>query len=248
MLDIDALNAEFEGKTAEDLLQWGFDHFDASRIVLSTSFGAEGVALIHMLVNLRRIPRVFTIDTGRHFPETYAIWDEVVRRYGIAIESYSPDPDELSRLLAGRGPNLFYDSVESRKACCHVRKVRPLARALAGAELWISALRREQGESRRRLPHLDYSEQYRLHKLYPLASWLEDNVWAYVRNNGVPYSRLYDQGFLTIGCAPCTRPVRPAEGPRAARWWWERDEQKECGIHLEEGRVVRQRRPADYQI
>ncbi len=248
MFDVDRLNSDFEHRTAEEILRWVFDHFSPHRVALSTAFGAEGVALIHMLVNLRRVPRIFTIDTGRHFPETYEVWQEVVQRYGVAIESYSPHPDDLRQLLAGHGPNLFYESVEQRRACCHVRKVLPLQRALRDTDVWISALRREQGETRAGLPHFERSEQYGLLKVHPLATWLEENVWTYVRDNGVPYSRLYDRGFLTIGCAPCTRPVRPAEGPRAARWWWEQDEPKECGIHLEQGRVVRRRRPPDYQI
>jgi len=248
MLNIDALNEDFEHQPAEAILRWAFEQFDPGRIALSTSFGAEGMVLVHTLVNMGRVPRIFTIDTGRHFPETYEIWEEVVRRYGVAIECFSPDPEDLSQLLAGHGPNLFYESVELRKACCRVRKVLPLQRALRDTDLWISALRRGQGESRQDLPHLDYSEEHGLHKLYPLATWEEENVWSYLRNNGVPYCRLYDRGYSTIGCAPCTRPTRPAEGPRAARWWWEEDEQKECGIHVEQGRVVRTKRPGDYQI
>ncbi|MBN2193715.1 MAG: phosphoadenosine phosphosulfate reductase family protein [Polyangiaceae bacterium] len=145
MANIDALNEKFEHQPAEAILRWAFEHFDPRRIALSTSFGAEGLVLIHTLVSMRLVPCIFTIDTGRHFPETYEIWDEVVRRYGLAIECYSPSPEDLSRLLAGHGPNLFYESVELRKACCRVRKVLPLQRALRDTDLWISALRKERG-------------------------------------------------------------------------------------------------------
>ncbi len=245
--DLTALNARFEKASATEILQWTFQQFTAERVVFSTSFGAEGMALMHMLVTLGHIPRIFTIDTGRNFQETYDVWNEAVQRWGVAIESYSPDPHDLSQLLDGKGPNLFYESVENRKNCCHVRKVRPLLQALQGSDVWMAPLRRDQGESRREIRILDWNQTHQLYKICPLANWLEENVWTYIRSNDVPYNQLYDRGFLTIGCAPCTRPVRPGEGPRSSRWWWEQEETKECGIHIEEGKVVRTRR-LDFQI
>jgi phosphoadenosine phosphosulfate reductase len=247
-LDLDKLNRDFESKTATEILQWTYDRFDHDRIKVSTSFGAEGMVLVHMLVSMGIKPRVFTVDTGRMFQETYDVWDQAAERFGIEIESYSPDPGELRRLLAGKGPNLFYESVENRKACCHVRKVLPLKPALEGVDVWLAALRREQGDSRADMNIVAWSEQYHLYKICPLATWLEQNIWTYVRSNDVPYNNLYDQGFKTIGCAPCTRAVRMGEGVRSGRWWWEADEQKECGIHIEDGKVMRAKPARNFQI
>ncbi len=246
-IDLPTLNARFETASATEILQWTFQRFPAERVVFSTSFGAEGMALMHILVSMGHMPRIFTIDTGRNFQETYEVWNEAVQRWGVTIESYSPDPEDLSKLLDGKGPNLFYESVENRKRCCHVRKVRPLLRALKGSDVWMAALRRDQGESRREIPIIDWNETHQLYKVCPLANWLEENVWTYIRSNDVPYNQLYDRGFMTIGCAPCTRPVRPGEGLRSGRWWWEKEEAKECGIHIEDGKVVRKRK-LDFQI
>ena len=247
-LDLDKLSSAFESKSATDILRWTYDNFDPDAIRLSTSFGAEGMVMIDILVSMGLKPRVFTVDTGRMFQETYDVWSEAVKKYGIRIESYSPDPDALRELLADGGPNLFYESVENRKRCCTVRKVLPLKPALAGAAVWLTSLRRSQGESRSDIQIVSHSNQYDLYKICPMANWLEENVWTYIRDNGVPYNKLYDQGFKTIGCAPCTRPVRMAEGVRAGRWWWETTEQKECGIHIEEGGVVRAKSVRNFQI
>ncbi len=238
-LDLDALNAGFESAAATDILNWTFGQFPAGDVAFSTSFGAEGMTLMHMLVTLGFKPRMFTIDTGRNFQETYDVWNEAIKRFGVEIESYSPDAGDLQELLKGHGPNLFYESVENRKRCCHVRKVLPLKRALKGASVWLAPLRRDQGESRRDLRIVDWNETHQLYKVCPMANWLEENVWTYIRSNDVPYNKLYDRGFMTIGCAPCTRPVRPGEGIRSGRWWWEPDEAKECGIHVEDGKVTR---------
>jgi phosphoadenosine phosphosulfate reductase len=246
-LDLEHLNARFEHQSATDILRWTFETFAPGKVAFSTSFGAEGMALLHLMVSSGYRPRVFTIDTARNFQETYDVWHEAVERLGVEIECYNPYPADIRELLAGQGPNLFYESVENRKACCHVRKVRPLPEALAGADVWMTALRREQAESRRDLQILSWSETYGLYKTCPLANWLQENVWSYIRANDVPYNKLYDKGFLTIGCAPCTRPVRPAEGIRSGRWWWEPEEPKECGIHIEGGKVVRKPK-TDFQI
>jgi phosphoadenosine phosphosulfate reductase len=247
-LNLEKLNETFDNTSATEILKWTFDHFEAGRIAMSTSFGAEGMVLIHMLVSMGLKPRIFTIDTGRNFQETYDVWEETIKRYGVEIEAYYPDPEALRELVKTEGPNLFYNSVENRQNCCNVRKVQPLTRALADADVWLAALRRGQGESRRELDIVARSEQHDVIKICPLANWFEENVWTYVRSNGVAYNKLYDQGFLTIGCAPCTRPVRPAEGIRSGRWWWEEDAKKECGIHIEDGKVVRKKAPTNYQI
>lgn len=247
-VDLEMLSKEFEHTSATDILKWTYDHFDADRIKLSTSFGAEGMVLIHMLVSMGLKPRIFTIDTGRNFQETYDVWEETLQRYEVEIEAFYPEPADLRELLKDRGPNLFYENVENRKSCCHVRKVLPLQRALDDADVWLAGLRRQQGESRQALDIISPNKQHGVIKVCPLANWFEENVWTYVRSNGVPYNKLYDKGFLTIGCAPCTRPVRPAEGIRSGRWWWEDDDKKECGIHIEDGKVVRKKAPTDFQI
>ncbi|NQU39069.1 MAG: phosphoadenylyl-sulfate reductase [Lentisphaerae bacterium] len=244
----DQLTHDFESSSATDILKWTFETFQEDKVALSTSFGAEGCALIHMIVTMGYKPRIFTVDTGRNFQETYDVWDRLVKRYGIEIESYSPDPADLRQLLKGKGPNLFYESVENRSQCCFVRKVKPLKVALAGADAWLSALRRDQSEGRRNIEIVSRSEAHNVTKICPLANWLEENVWTYIRSNDVPYIKLYDQGFTTIGCAPCTRPVRPGEGKRSGRWWWESDDKKECGIHIEDGKVTPRRPAANFQI
>jgi phosphoadenosine phosphosulfate reductase len=247
-LDLEKLNEEFESKSATDVLRWTYDNFDHDRIKLSTSFGAEGIALIDILVNMGINPNIFTVDTGRLFQETYDVWAEVVEKYDVKIVSHSPDPEELRKLYEGGSPNLFYDSVENRKRCCYVRKVLPLKSALKDTDVWLSSLRRTQGDSRRDLPIISPSSQYDLYKIYPMANWLEQNVWTYIRANSVPYDKLYDQGFKTIGCAPCTRPVRMGESVRSGRWWWEETEEKECGIHIEDGVIMRTKPAKNYQI
>jgi phosphoadenosine phosphosulfate reductase len=248
-LDLKKLNAEFEQQSATSIIDWTYKTFAPDTIKLSTSFGAEGMVLIHLLKDRLDQPRVFTIDTGRNFQETYDVWQEAIDRYQIEIEAFGPAAADLTGLLNKQGPNLFYKSVENRKQCCHVRKVLPLARALADAKVWISGLRRGQGEARKDIDIITWVEQHQVFKIHPLANWFEANVWEFVRNNNVPYNKLHDQGFPTVGCAPCTRPVRPAEGLRSGRWWWEEDEHKECGLHLEDGKLVpKKQAPNNYTI
>jgi thioredoxin-dependent adenylylsulfate APS reductase len=235
-LPIDAvrLSAEFEQAAALDILQWCYTTFDPQRIKFSTSFGAEGMVLLHMLVTLAKHPRVFTIDTGRLFPDTYNVWQEVVARYGIEIETFFPEAADIAALTRTQGPNLFYDSVEQRKQCCFVRKVKPLKKALADTDAWITGIRRGQSEARDAIAIVSYSHEHHLHKICPLAKWSETDVWEYIRNNNVPYDKTHDLGYMSIGCQPCTRPSRPAEGQRSCRWWWEKDTHKECGLHRAE--------------
>lgn len=247
-IDIKMLNQDFEDRSATSIIQWIYETFDPSVVKLSTSFGAEGMVLIHLLKQQVESPRVFTIDTGRNFQETYDVWQEAIDKYKIEIEAFYPDPADLAGLLNKAGPNLFYESLANRKQCCHVRKVKPLKKALADAEVWISGIRRQQGQTRQDLDIVSWVEQHQVYKICPLANWFEANVWEFVRENGVPYNKLHDQGFPTIGCAPCTRPVRPAEDMRSGRWWWEADQVKECGIHLEDGKLVPKKPPINYRI
>ena len=202
----------------------------AGRIAFTTSFGLEDQVLLHHLAEAGIDVDVVTLDTGRLFPETYATWEETERRYGRRIRAIYPRHDALESLVAGQGINGFYNSREARVACCDVRKVEPLARALAGA--WITGLRADQSAQRRGVDLVEADRARGLLKLNPLSDWTRDAVAVFAREQQVPVNPLHEQGFLSIGCAPCTRAVRPGEPERAGRWWWEDDARKECGLHL----------------
>jgi phosphoadenosine phosphosulfate reductase len=201
------------------------------RIGFASSFGAEDMVVLDMLSRLHLRPKVFTLDTGRLPQETYDLMDVARSRYG-AIEIYAPAAARVEEIVGEHGPNLFYRSIELRKLCCHVRKIEPLHRALDGLDAWITGLRREQAPTRTAIAHVepDRANGSRV-KINPLADWTWDAIWTYIRAHDVPYNALHDRGFPSIGCAPCTRAVRPGEDPRAGRWWWEQQDQKECGLH-----------------
>ncbi len=223
---------ELESKDAVELLGWALARW-GPRIALASSFGAEDVVLIDMLMKLGPRARVFTLDTGRLHSETYALAQALRDRYGLAIEVYFPQAEPVEAMVREHGVNLFYASVPNRKLCCGVRKVEPLRRALHGLDAWITGLRREQAVTRGEVRKVEVDLQHDgILKLNPLADWTWDQVWAYIRAYEVPYNALHDQGFPSIGCAPCTRPVEPGEDLRAGRWWWEQDAAaKECGLH-----------------
>ena len=210
-----------------------------SPAVLASSFGAEDMVVLDLIARDGLAIGIFTLDTGRLPRETHALVAEVRRRYGLEIEVFSPWPDSVAAYVEQHGIDGFYDGVDSRKACCAVRKVEPLRRALAGKRGWITGLRREQAETRATVAEAEHDAAHRLWKFSPLADWSEDEVWQYLRTNRVPYNALHDRGYPSIGCEPCTRAVKPGEHPRAGRWWWERDgERKECGLHEIPVRVV----------
>jgi len=211
-------------------LEWAISRF-GSKVALASSFGAEDVVLIDMLTKLGGKTRVFTIDTGRLHQGTYNVMDAIREKYGIPIEVYFPRTEEVEEMVREHGLNLFYKGVEFRTLCCHVRKVEPLKRALSTFDAWITGLRREQAPSRASIEKVEIDHVNNgLVKINPLADWTSQQVWAYIRRNNVPYNILLDQGYTSIGCAPCTRPIKPGEDPRAGRWWWERGT-KECGLH-----------------
>ena len=196
------------------------------------SFGAEDMVLLDVIA--KQVPRieVFTLDTGRLPEETHALLDTVRNNYSISIRAYFPDSSTVEAWVEQNGPNAFYRSVAQRLQCCHIRKVEPLRRALARKKSWVTGLRREQSASRQNLQIEAWDEANGLIKLSPLLEWTAEDVWAYIQTHGVPYNALHDRGYPSIGCAPCTRAVRPGEDSRAGRWWWEQASQKECGLHL----------------
>lgn len=224
--------AELEGASAPALLGWALERW-GERVALGTAFQAEGMVLLDMAWRLDPSVRVFTIDTGRLPGETHELIQRVREHYGLTVEVLFPEAPRVEELVRLGGPNLFYRSSAERLACCRVRKVEPLRRALAGLDAWISGLRREQASTRSAARRLEHDPvRPGVVKINPLVDWSEEEVWAYLTTHEVPYHTLYERGYRSIGCAPCTRPSRPGEGPRAGRWWWEREEQpKECGLH-----------------
>jgi len=203
-----------------------------SPTALASSFGAEDMVLLDLIARDGLAIDVFTIDTGRLPRETHALIAEVRRRYGIEVEVFSPWPDSVEAYVAEHGIDGFYDGVEQRVACCHVRKVEPLRRALASRRGWITGLRRDQADSRVNVTEAEHDPVHRKWKFSPLTSWTAEEVWEYLRENHVPYNALHDRGYPSIGCEPCTRAVKPGEHPRAGRWWWKQeDAKKECGLH-----------------
>ena len=228
--DFIRLQEEVEGLSATDALRFALDRFHP-RIALASSFGAEDVVVIDLLVRVRPDARIFTLDTGRLHEETYEVAEKIRRRYGIQIETLFPDRDEVERLERDKGLFSFRESIANRKECCGIRKVVPLRRALSGLDAWITGLRREQAVTRGEMRRLEADDTFGLLKLNPLVEWSEAMVWEHIRANDLPYNALHDRSFPSIGCAPCTRPVAKGEDVRAGRWWWELPEQKECGLH-----------------
>lgn len=226
------ISEQLESKDAKEVLRWGVERF-FPKIAFSSSFGAEDVVVIDLLSRIKPQAAIFTLDTGRLPEETYEVMDRIRERYGVKIVSYFPQREAVERLEREKGFYSFRQSVENRKECCGIRKVEPLNRALSGLEAWITGLRREQALTRTRLEKVEADlGRGGIAKLNPLADWTTEQVWDHIRKNNVPYNKLHDLGFPSIGCAPCTRAVRPGEELRAGRWWWELPEHKECGLHV----------------
>ncbi|MEM2865469.1 MAG: phosphoadenylyl-sulfate reductase [Candidatus Bathyarchaeia archaeon] len=229
--ELEGLRRKFEDEDAEAILEWALDKFHP-KIALASSFSAEDVVLIDMLCKVHGNPRIFTIDTGRLPQETYILIDRVRDRYGVTIEVYFPRTGDVEAMVRNHGPNLFYRDLDSRILCCNVRKVEPLTRALKSLEAWITGLRRGQAPSREGIAKIELDQDHGgLVKINPIADWSTEQVWTYIVENKVPYNELYDKGYSSIGCAPCTRPIGPGQFERAGRWWWEVDAVKECGLH-----------------
>lgn len=229
--DIEVLNKKFEEKSPQELLEWGLNTYHPN-IALAWS-GAEDVALVDMMVKINPEARIFTLDTGRLNQETYELIDVVRKKYKIQVEVLLPDSAEVEKMVRERGANFFYESTEARKLCCNVKKVKPLKKMLATLDGWITGLRRDQAVTRTALNKIEIDDTFGgILKLNPLAGWSHDDVWTYIKENDVPYNKLHDMGYPSIGCAACTRAVEPGEDIRAGRWWWETPESKECGLHV----------------
>lgn len=226
----------FESKEAREVIVWAVSEF-REKVALSSSFSAEDVVIIDMLVDvcneLGVEPNVFTIDTGRLPNETYEVIDRIRGKYNIEIKVYFPDYREVEEMVRRYGMNLFYESIEKRELCCEIRKVKPLKRALEGMNAWITGLRREQSITRKDIRKVEIDNVHNgIYKINPLADWSENMVWEYIKQRKLPYNSLYDKGYASIGCEPCTRPIKKTEDIRSGRWWWESPENRECGIHI----------------
>ncbi len=224
------LNAWLTGLTAEEILKQVIGIF-GSKITFATSLGAEDQVITYMISRIDKTTHIITLDTGRVFPETYDLLHRTINRYGVNIKSYYPDTTQVEDMVNTKGINLFYESIENRKLCCHVRKIVPLRRALSGMDAWITGLRREQSVTRTDLKIVEWDAANGLIKINPLLEWSEEQVWDFIKQHDIPYNKLHDHGFPSIGCQPCTRAIEKGEDLRAGRWWWEMPDSKECGLH-----------------
>lgn len=201
------------------------------KIVFSTSLSAEDQVITHMIFSLNLDIEIFTLDTGRMFPETYQTLQKTLEKYQKEIKVYFPAAEEVEELMTEKGAFSFYDSVENRKQCCEIRKVKPLKRSLKGKTIWITGIRSEHSQNRTEMQKIEWDAAINITKIHPLLHWSNDEVWTYIKANNVPYNSLHDKGFISIGCQPCTRAVKEGEDFRAGRWWWEDTSKKECGLH-----------------
>ncbi len=222
---------ELAGKDAPSVLAWSLEEFGPAGVILASSFSIEDQVLTDMISRINPAARILTLDTGRQFQETYDVMQRSMEKYGITYEVCVPAAADLAALVASGGPNAMYESLEKREACCAVRKMKPLAAKLASVEAWLCGLRRDQALTRLEAEVVEWDGRHGKYKISPLIDWSEAEVWRYIKENGVPYNALYDRGFRSIGCAPCTRATGPDEDIRAGRWWWEAPEHKECGLH-----------------
>lgn len=223
-------------KTPQEVLKWALDTLHP-RLALASSFGAEDVVVIDMMMKINPKSRIFTLDTGRLNQETYDVMDEIRNKYNTNIEVMFPDSNEVEQMVRVNGMNLFYQSMGNRKLCCGIRKVHPLKKMLSTLDGWITGLRADQTEVRSSAQKIEIDPQHDgIIKLNPIIDWTWDQTWNYIKKNGVPYNKLHDKGYPSIGCEPCTRAIKPGEPLRAGRWWWETDPEKECGLHAEHGK------------
>jgi len=223
-------NEQLQDAVPEEIISFFLKRFK-DKIAFSTSLGLEDQIITHMISQIDRRAKIFTLDTGRLFPETYDLIDRCSKKYGLKIEIYFPEKEDVEKMVAEKGINLFYDSIENRKLCCQLRKIKPLMRATHDLDAWITGLRREQSVTRQTIQIVEWDTNNALLKINPLISWSEKDVWDYIQLHKVPINPLHKKGFASIGCQPCTRAIQDGEDVRAGRWWWENPDTKECGLH-----------------
>ena len=223
-------NTQLAGKTILEKLKILIKNHPG-KVVFTTSFGYEDQVVTDIIFKNNLDIKVITLDTGRIFPETYKVFRSTMEKYGKKIHAYHPPTEEVEKLTTEKGPFSFYESIENRKECCHIRKVIPLKRALSGNEIWITGIRAAQSENRNGMQEFEWDAVNEIIKFNPLKEWTLEQTVEYVKQNHVPYNVLHDKGFVSIGCQPCTRAVQPGEDFRAGRWWWEQSSGKECGLH-----------------
>ena len=224
------LTANINRLSIKDALRLLSDFFP-EKIIFSSSFSYEDQVVTNEILNNQIPVKIFTLDTGRLFPETYSVWSRTNEFYKTNISAYYPDANELEKFITQKGPNSFYESIDNRKECCHIRKVVPLKRALSSNQVWVTGLRAEHSPSRESLKVLEWDEGNQIIKYNPLLHWTTEETIKYIHQHTIPYNPLHDKGFISIGCAPCTRAIKPGEDFRAGRWWWEDATKKECGLH-----------------
>ena len=228
---VSSLQAQIESLSIADALQVLVQAFPG-KVTFSTSFSYEDQIITDLIQKHAPEVSVFTLDTGRLFPETYSVWSRTNDRYGIHVTPFYPDTEAIQTFVSANGPNAFYESLDLRKGCCYIRKVEPLRRALAPNAVWITGLRAEHSAARQSLDVIEWDEANQIIKYNPLLHWTFEKVLEYINEHNVPYNSLHDKGFVSIGCAPCTRAIKPGEDFRAGRWWWEDESKKECGLHV----------------
>jgi len=229
-MNVNELNKKFQNSKPEVVIAYFLEQYGRDA-ALSSSLGAEDQVLTDMIFKTNKDSNVFTLDTGRLHPETYNVMDETNLKYNVKLHVLFPRNDDVEKLYETQGINGHFESIAKRKNCCDIRKMEPLKRALKPLKVWFTGLRAAQSVTRTDMPIVEFDENFDVIKVNPLINWTEEDVWEYINKNNVPYNKLHKQGYPSIGCAPCTRPVKEGEDIRSGRWWWENPEHKECGLH-----------------
>ncbi len=230
MNKVENITIQLKNKSSEEVLQF-ISQLPSESIVFSTSLGYEDQVITHMIFSENLPVSVFTLDTGRLFPETYSVLNSILDRYKKQIQVFYPSTNSLEEMVSKKGPFSFYESTDNRKECCFIRKVEPLKRALKGHTIWITGIRAGQSGNRNDMPMVEWDEANQIIKIHPLLNWSLQEVKDYIFKHNIPYNPLHDKGFVSIGCQPCTRAIKDGEDFRAGRWWWEDSSKKECGLH-----------------